>query len=42
MGNLYKIVARKLERKRPVRRPRHGWEDNLKTDHKEVECDVMH
>jgi hypothetical protein len=30
MINTYKILARKPDRKRPLRRPRHGWEDNIK------------
>ena len=29
----------KLEGKRPLRRPRHSWEDNIKMDLKEVSCD---
>jgi hypothetical protein len=30
--NAYKILAGKVEgnRKRPLRRPRHTWEDNIK------------
>jgi hypothetical protein len=26
--NAYKILVRKLEGKRPLRRPRYRWEDN--------------
>jgi hypothetical protein len=32
MRNAYKIVAAKSDRKRPVGRPRHIWEDNIKMD----------
>ena len=31
----------KPEGKRPPRRPRHRWEDNMKTDFQEVECADM-
>jgi len=27
--------------KRPLGRPRHRWEDNIKMDLQEVECGVM-
>jgi hypothetical protein len=27
---VYKILVGKPEGKRPLRRPRHGWEDNIK------------
>jgi hypothetical protein len=30
MRNAHKILAGKPERKRPLRRPTHGWEDILK------------
>ena len=29
------------EGKRPLGRPRHRWEDNIKMDIQEVECGVM-
>jgi len=29
---------RKLEGKRPIGRPRHRWEDNIKMDLQEVRC----
>jgi hypothetical protein len=29
---MYKILIRKLERKRPLRRPRCRWEDNIRMD----------
>jgi hypothetical protein len=34
--NAYKILVRKSEGKRPLRRHRHGWEDNIKVDLKEI------
>jgi hypothetical protein len=30
--NAYKIFYRKLERKRPLGRPRYRWEDNIRMD----------
>jgi hypothetical protein len=30
MKNAYKILVEKLKGKRPLRRPRHRWEDNMK------------
>jgi hypothetical protein len=30
--NAYKILVRKPERKRPLERGRHRWNDNIKTD----------
>jgi hypothetical protein len=30
MINSYKLLVRKLEGKRPLRRPRHGWENNIR------------
>jgi hypothetical protein len=30
MRNAYKIWVRKPERKRPLRRPMHRWEDNIR------------
>jgi hypothetical protein len=32
MINAYKILVRKPERKRPLRRPRSRWEDNIRMD----------
>jgi hypothetical protein len=37
----YKILVRKLERERPCLRPKNRWEDNIKVDFKEMECEVM-
>jgi hypothetical protein len=34
--NVYRILARKPEGKRPVRRPRRRWVDNIKMDLREV------
>jgi hypothetical protein len=31
----------KPERKRPLGRPRHRWEDNIKSDVQQVGCDGM-
>jgi hypothetical protein len=30
MKNMYTILIEKTERKIPLRRPRRGWEDNIK------------
>jgi len=32
----YRVLVRKPEGKRPLRRPRHRWEDNIKMDLQEV------
>jgi hypothetical protein len=32
MRYIYKILARKLEGKRPLGRPGHRWEDNIRMD----------
>jgi hypothetical protein len=36
MNNAYKILVRKVEENRPVRRPRHKWAD-IGIDLKEIE-----
>jgi hypothetical protein len=36
MRNVYKILVGKPEGKRPLRRPRHRWEDNIKMDLREI------
>jgi hypothetical protein len=36
MRNAYKILVRKPEGKRPLRRPRDRWEDNIRMDVREV------
>ena len=33
---VHKVLVGKLERKRPLGRPRHRWEDNIKMDLQEV------
>jgi hypothetical protein len=35
---VYRVLVGKPERKRPLRRPRHRWEDNIKMDLQEVGC----
>jgi hypothetical protein len=35
---LYRILVGKPEEKRPLRGPRHRWEDNIKMDLQEVGC----
>jgi hypothetical protein len=37
---VYRVLVRKPERKRPLGRLRHRWEDNIKMDFQEVGCDV--
>jgi len=39
MRNASKILVRKAEGKRPLRRPRHMWENNITMDHKEMAQD---
>jgi hypothetical protein len=34
--NVYRILVRKLEEKRPLERPRHRWEDGLKINLTEI------
>ena len=38
---VYRVLVRKPERKRPLRRPRHRWVDNIRTDLQEVGCGYM-
>jgi hypothetical protein len=38
---LYRVLGGKLEGKRPFRRPRHRWENNIKMDPQEVGCGDM-
>ena len=35
----YRVLVGKPESKRPLGRPRHRWEDNIKMDLREVGCD---
>ena len=36
--NAYRVLVGKPEGKRPLGRPRHNWEDNIKVDFREVGC----
>jgi hypothetical protein len=36
MRNAYKILVGKPERKRPLRTLMHGWEDNIRTDLRDI------
>jgi hypothetical protein len=36
-SGLHKVLVGKPEGKRPLERPRHRWEDNIKMDLQEVE-----
>jgi hypothetical protein len=35
---IYTVMVGKPEDKRPLERPRRGWEDNIKMDLQEVGC----
>jgi len=37
MRNAYKVFTRKYEQKKPLRRPRHIWENNNRMDGNRVE-----
>jgi hypothetical protein len=37
---VYRVLVGKPEGKRPLGRPRRRWEDNIKMDLQEVECEV--
>jgi len=39
--SIYRVLVGKPEEKRPLRRPRHRWEDNIKTDFQKVVCRGM-
>ena len=39
--SVYRVLVGKPEVKRPLRRPRRGWEDNIKMDLEGVECGVV-
>jgi hypothetical protein len=34
--NAYNILVGKLEGKKPLGRPRRGWEDNIRMDRREI------
>ena len=38
---VYRVLVGKLEGKRPLGRPSHRWEDNIKMDLQEVGCGGM-
>jgi 3-oxoacyl-ACP reductase-like protein len=38
---VYRVVVGKPEVKRPLGKPRHRWEDNIKMDLQEVGCGSM-
>jgi hypothetical protein len=40
-GNAYRILVGKPEGKKPLGRPRHRWEDNIRMDLKEIGWDGM-
>jgi hypothetical protein len=40
MGNIKKKIARRLEGKRPHGGPRCRWEDNIRKDLRETDCNV--
>jgi hypothetical protein len=40
-GVVYRVLVGKPEGKRPLGRPRHRWEDNIKMDLQEVGCEGM-
>jgi len=39
--SIYRVLVGKPEGKRPLGRPRHRWEDNIKMDLQEVGCEGM-
>jgi len=40
-GGVCRVLVGKPEGKRPLGRPRHRWEDNIKMDLQEMGCGVM-
>jgi hypothetical protein len=38
---VYRVLVGKPERKRPLGRPRHRWDNNNKMDLQEVGCECM-
>jgi hypothetical protein len=38
---VYRVLVGKPEGKRPLGKPRHSWEDNIKMDLQEVGCGGM-
>jgi len=41
MGVVYRVLVGKPEGKRPLGRPKHRWEDNIKIDLQEEGCGGM-
>jgi hypothetical protein len=41
MRNAYKVLVGKSEGKRPLRRPRHIWEDNISMNFRDIGWEVM-
>jgi hypothetical protein len=41
MRNAHKILVKKPEGKRQLRRPMHRWEDNIRMDLREVRCECV-
>jgi hypothetical protein len=41
-SGIYRVLVKKPEGKRPLGRPRHRWEDNIKMDLQEVGCGRMY
>jgi len=37
---VYRVLVGKPERKRPLGRPKHRWDDNVKMDLQEVGCGI--
>jgi len=38
---MYRVLVSKPEGRRPLRRPRRRWVDNIRKDHQEVGCGYM-
>jgi hypothetical protein len=38
-GDVYRVLVRRPESRRPLGRPRHRWEDNIKLDIREIGID---
>jgi hypothetical protein len=41
MGHAYIILVRKPEGKRPLQKPRHRWEDNIRLDLREIGWEIV-
>jgi hypothetical protein len=40
--DVYRVLVEKPEERRPMRRPRRRWEDNIRMDLREVGCGCVH